>query len=124
MDDAECVLRKMVDMFATGNLDTLDSVVSTDYVDHQGLGNLEMHGREGFRRLVMAVRAPYKKEVWVRIEDLIGEGDSAAARLHWHHRKADGTVVERETINIIRSMNGQAVEHWGLTPRAARKARG
>lgn len=40
MDDAKCVLRKMVDMFATGNLDTLDSVVSTDYVDHQGLAIL------------------------------------------------------------------------------------
>jgi predicted SnoaL-like aldol condensation-catalyzing enzyme len=113
MDDAKCVMRKMVEIFATGNLETLDSVVSTAYVDHQGLGDLEIHGPEGFRRLVMAVRAPHKKDVWVRIEDLIGEGDGAAARLRWHHRQADGTVVERETINIIRSVNGQAVEHWG-----------
>jgi hypothetical protein len=28
---------------------------------------------------MMAVRAPHKTEVWVRIEDLIGEGDGAAA---------------------------------------------
>jgi predicted SnoaL-like aldol condensation-catalyzing enzyme len=113
VDDAKSVMRKMVEIFATGNLETLDSVVSTAYVDHQGLGDLEVRGPEGFRRLVMAVRAPHKKDVWVRIEDLIGEGDGAAARLRWHHRKADGTVVERETINIIRSMDGQAVEHWG-----------
>jgi predicted SnoaL-like aldol condensation-catalyzing enzyme len=35
------------------------------------------------------------------------------ARLRWHHIEADGTVVERETIDIIRSVDGQAVEHWG-----------
>jgi ketosteroid isomerase-like protein len=62
---------------------------------------------------VMAVRASHKTEVWVRIEDLIGEGDGAAARLRWHHKKADGTIVERETINIMRSRDGRAVEHWG-----------
>jgi ketosteroid isomerase-like protein len=62
---------------------------------------------------MMAVRAPHKTEVWVRIEDLMGEGDGPAARLRWHHKKADGTIVERETINIIRSRDGRAVEHWG-----------
>jgi hypothetical protein len=41
MDDAKRVMPRMVEIFATGNLDTLDSVVSTDYVDHQGLGDLE-----------------------------------------------------------------------------------
>jgi hypothetical protein len=110
MDDAKAVLRKMIEMFATGNLDTLDSVISTDYLDYQGLGDREIRGREGFRRLVMAV---HKAPVHVSIEDLIGEGDRAAARLRWHHIEANGTVVERETIDIIRSVDGQAVEHWG-----------
>jgi hypothetical protein len=47
MDDAKAVMRKMVEMFATGDLITLDSVVSTDYIDHQGIDGTEIRGREG-----------------------------------------------------------------------------
>ena len=33
MGDAKAVMRKMVEMFATGDLAALDSVVSTDYLE-------------------------------------------------------------------------------------------
>lgn len=111
--DAKAVMRRMVEMFATGDLTTLDSVVSTDYIDHQGIDGIELHGREGFGALVRAVHAPDGTALRVTIEELIGEGDRAAARLRWHHTGEDGRVVERETIDIIRSTKGLAVEHWG-----------
>lgn len=104
-------MRKMVDMFATGDLAGAESVVAADYVDHQG--DVETGGLDGFRNLVRTVHAPREGAVDVRIDDLISEGDRAAARLRWHHTNADGTVVERETIDIVRCVNGQAVEHWG-----------
>lgn len=113
MDDAKGVMRKMVEMFATGDLATLNSVVSTDYIDHQGIDGVEIEGREGFADLVRAVHAPYGTALRVTIEELIGEEDRAAARLRWHHTGADGRVVERETIDIIRSSKGLALEHWG-----------
>jgi predicted SnoaL-like aldol condensation-catalyzing enzyme len=113
MDDAKAVMRKMVEMFATGDLATLDSVVSTEYIDHQGIDGVEIHGREGFADLVSAVHAPHGTPLTVTIEELIGEGDKAAARLRWHHTGEDGAVVERETIDIIRAKDGLAVEHWG-----------
>jgi predicted SnoaL-like aldol condensation-catalyzing enzyme len=113
MDDAKAVMRKMVEMFATGDLTTLDSVVSTDYIDHQGINGTEIRGREGFADLVRAVHAPYGTALRVTIEELIGEGDKAAARLRWHHTGEDGRVVERETIDMIRTTSDLAVEHWG-----------
>jgi predicted SnoaL-like aldol condensation-catalyzing enzyme len=113
MDDTKAVMRKMVQMFATGDLAALDSVVSTNYVDHQGIDGRELRGREGFGDLVRAVLAPHGTALRVTIEDLIGDGDRAAARLRWHHTGEDGSVVERETIDIIRSTKGLAVEHWG-----------
>jgi predicted SnoaL-like aldol condensation-catalyzing enzyme len=113
MDDTKAVMRKMVQMFATGDLAALDSVVSTNYVDHQGIDGRELRGREGFGDLVRAVHAPHGTALRVTIEDLIGDGDRAAARLRWHHTGEDGSVVERETIDIIRSTKGLAVEHWG-----------
>jgi predicted SnoaL-like aldol condensation-catalyzing enzyme len=111
--DAKAVMRKMVEMFASGDLTTLDSVVSTDYIDHQGVNGIEIHGRDGFGDLVRAVHTPHGTALRVTVEELIGEGDRAAARLRWQHTGEDGGVVERETIDIIRSAKGLAVEHWG-----------
>jgi predicted SnoaL-like aldol condensation-catalyzing enzyme len=120
VDDSKAVMRKMVEMFATGDLAELQSVVSPEYLDHQGLGDREIHGPEGFRRLVIAIHRHPNTAVRVSIEDLIGEGDRAAARLRWLHTSADGTVVERETIDIIRCTDAQAVEHWGAEVSAPR----
>jgi predicted SnoaL-like aldol condensation-catalyzing enzyme len=108
MADAKVVMRRMVDMFATGNAADAESVVAAEYVDHQGPG-----GPEGFRDLVRAVHGSRQGEVRVLIDDLIGEGDRAAARLRWLHTNPDGTVVERETLDVVRCANGKAVEHWG-----------
>jgi hypothetical protein len=91
----------------------VDVVVSTDYIDHQGIDRSEIHGREGFGDLVSAVHAPHGTALRVTVEELIGEGDRAAARLRWYHTGEDGRVVERETIDIIRTTKGLAVEHWG-----------
>jgi predicted SnoaL-like aldol condensation-catalyzing enzyme len=113
MDDARGVMSKLVEMFATGDLDDVDSVVATNYLDHQGLGDTEIRGPDGFRRLVTAVHDRRNASVRVSIEDLIAEEDRAAARLRWLHTGADGYAVERETIDIIRCLDGQAVEHWG-----------
>ncbi len=112
-NDAKAMMRKMVDMFATGDLTTLDSVVSTDYVDHQGIDGTEIRGRAGFGDLVRAVHAPHGTALRVAIESLFGEGDSAAARLRWHHTGEDGRIVERETIDLVRVTRGQVIEHWG-----------
>ena len=46
------VLRSMVEMFDTGDVTAAASVVSPDYVDHQGLGAGEIYGVDGFCRVV------------------------------------------------------------------------
>ena len=108
MDDAKAVLRALVEMFATGDASDVEAIVSADYFDHQDGGR----GPDRFRALVHRVRDS-GEAVAVRAEDLIGEGDTAAARLLWTHANRDGSIVERETIDMIRCEDGQAVEHWG-----------
>jgi predicted ester cyclase len=108
MDDAKAVLRAMVEMFSTGDVRDVESFVSADYVDHQD----DLRGPESFRALVKRVHES-GSSVAVRFEDLIGDVDRAAARLRWTHTNRDGSIVERETIDMICCENGQAVEHWG-----------
>jgi predicted ester cyclase len=49
----------------------------------------------------------------VTIEDLIAEADHVAVRLQWHSTDANGKKIDRETIDILRFVNGIVVEHWG-----------
>ena len=118
MNDAKAVLRAMVEMFATGDVSDVESVVRADYVDHQD----DVHGPESFRALVKRLHESGDSVV-VRVQDLIGDADRATARLRWTHTNRDGSLVERETIDMVRCENGQAVEHWGAEVSRRKEAR-
>lgn len=112
-DETRHVLRRMVEAFRTGDTSAVNSFVSDEYLDHQGLRGVEIVGPEGFRQVVEAARSDLEG-LRVTIEDLIVEDDRAVARIRWvGTRPGDGGLVERETIDIIRCLNGRAVEHWG-----------
>jgi predicted ester cyclase len=106
------VMLKMVEAFGTGEVARVDQFISPDYVDHQGFGEGEVRGASGFAKVVhVARRAVAGLEV--RIEDVITEDDRVAARINWQGVSADGRMLERETIDIIRVVEDKAVEHWG-----------
>lgn len=99
-------------MFSTADLSGVDSIIAVGYIDHQGLEGIEIRGPEGFSRVVRAARSALP-DLQVDIEDLIAEGDRVVARLRWRGTQSTGERIERETIDIVRVANGQAVEHWG-----------
>lgn len=105
-------MKKIVDMFTTGDLTGVHSVIASDYVDHQGLAGVEIRGQHGFRQVVGAARTGLPN-LQVSIDDLIAENDKVIVRLHWHSTNPGGTTIDRETIDILRFIHGQAVEHWG-----------
>jgi predicted ester cyclase len=102
----------MVTAFDTGRVDDVAAYVDADYVDHQGLHGEEIHGVAGFARVVEVARGAYDA-LSVSIEDLIEEGDRAAARLRWIGTSATGDVACRETLEMVHVKDGRAVEHWG-----------
>lgn len=109
MADGQRVMHKIVEIFNTGDLDAVPSVVAAEYEDHQGLGDIEIRGPGGFQELVTAVR---RSGEHVEIEDLVAQGDRVAARLSWH-RSTEAGRTSRETIDILRIADGRAIEHWG-----------
>jgi hypothetical protein len=111
MNDAEAAARVIVDILATGDLDAVSAAVAEGYVDHQGLGGVEVRGWHGFRRVVEAVHE--SSDVRVTIEDIVAAGDTAALRLRWHGRNPTGQTVTRETLELLRFVDGRLVEHWG-----------
>jgi predicted ester cyclase len=109
--DAEAATRAIVDIFAKGDLDGVSSGVADDYVDHQGLGDIEVRGPDGFRQVVEAVHT--YSDVRVTIEDIVAAQDKAAVRLRWHGIDPSGRTVTRETLDLLRFVESRLVEHWG-----------
>jgi len=109
--EAEALTRKIVEIFDIGAVDLIPSVIAPEYVDHQGLGEKEIRGPDGFREVVEAVRRD--EGVRVTVEDLVADGERAAVRLRWYRVNQAGVVVTRETLDMLRFANGRLVEHWG-----------
>jgi predicted ester cyclase len=108
--EAEALTRKIVEIFDTGAFDLIPSLIDPEYVDHQGLGEKEIRGPDGFREVVEAARR--YEGLHVTVEDLVADEERAAARLRWHEVSQAG-VVTRETLDMLRFANGRLVEHWG-----------
>jgi hypothetical protein len=109
--EAEALTRKIVEIFDIGAFDLIPSVIAPEYVDHQGLGEQEIRGPDGFRAVVEAVRRD--EGVHVTVEDLVADEERAAVRLRWYAVNQAGVVVTRETLDMLRFANGRLVEHWG-----------
>ncbi|MYD28365.1 MAG: ester cyclase [Dehalococcoidia bacterium] len=104
----------MVQFFNTGDLSALPSVVATDYVDHQGVGQGPLLGPDGFAGVVRLSRDRHP-ELSVDIDELHVAGDVVVAKLNWSEPKPRGTEQHtyRRTIEVVRFAEGLAVEHWG-----------
>ena len=82
VNENKIATKKIVDIFNSGDLSEVDSLFSSEYVDHQRPSWLDVNGSEEFKQIVMGARKSLPK-LRVTIEDVIAEGNTVVARLHW-----------------------------------------
>jgi predicted SnoaL-like aldol condensation-catalyzing enzyme len=104
--------KKIVEIFNTGDLSEVEALFSAEYVDHQKPAWLDVAGAEEFKQIVLGARKSLPN-LHVTIEALIAEGDTVVARLHWQSTQPAGKNVDRETIDMLRFVDGKVAEHWG-----------
>jgi hypothetical protein len=102
------VLTRMVAAFASGDASNAAEFVSDRYVDHQ----TGLRGVAGFADVVRAARAEYRTLDAQPLTVLDSRG-FACARVIWRGTRADGTRINRETLDMVRAVGGRALEHWG-----------
>jgi predicted SnoaL-like aldol condensation-catalyzing enzyme len=112
IDANKASVRKIIEMFNTGELSEADFFFSSVYVDHQRPSWLDINGSEEFKQIVLSARKSLPN-LRVTIEDVIAEDDRVVVRLQWWSTHPDGKKIERETIDILRFAQRKAVEHWG-----------
>lgn len=75
------LMRKIVEMFETGDLSNVAAVISGEYVDHQGVAGTPITGRDGFGRVVQAARAGFSE-----LDVIIIRFAGGRASEHWGAR--------------------------------------
>ncbi len=106
-------MKKIADIFSTGDLTYVDSIFSPGYIDHQNdnkrsSGNVD--GPEEFKQIVKGARKSLP-DLKVTIKDLIVESNKVVARFNWH---SINIKHKRETIETLLIKNGLVIEHWGV----------
>jgi len=107
----KAVFRKLVDIYAAGDLSTLDQCVAPNYVGHPSAGDRDI---EGLRQSIQYFHNLfiYTKDSF-RIEDQLVDGEKVATRMTAHVQvRETGEPVTLLGINIARIVDGKIVEEW------------
>ncbi len=119
-DSAEArkaVFRKLVEIYATGDLSALDQVVAPDYVGHPSAGDRDL---EGLRQSILYFHNLfiYTKDSF-RIEDQLVDGEKVVTRMTAHVQvRETGEPITLLGINIARIVDGKLVEEWNTWEQA------
>lgn len=110
--DTKSALDQIIEIFNTGNTAQVESLFSSNYIDHQRPNFITVDGPEEFKQIVQLARKSLTT-LTVTIEETTIDEDKLIARLHWTSIDLQGKKKERETIDTLRFVNGQIIEHWG-----------
>jgi len=113
--------RQFYDAVNAGDMDGAMSLIADDFVDHEEFAGLP-RDREGVRQFFELMRSAFP-DFRVDVEDMIVEGDKVAVRMRMSgtHQgdfmgmPGTGRRFAVTTIDIVRVVDGKAVEHWGAT---------
>lgn len=111
------IRRAFEEVYNQGNLDTVDELVSSDFVAHSA--SQDIHGPAGMKRYVAALREAFP-DLHMTIDDQILDGDKVVTR--WTARGTHtgpyqgipptGRHGTMTGIDIDRIVDGKAVECW------------
>ncbi len=107
----KAVFRRLVEMYAVGDLAGLDEVIAPNYVGHVSAGDRDL---EEFRQSILHFHKifVYSPDSF-QINDQLADGDKVATRMTAHVKlRETGEPVTLIGINIARIVDGKLVEEW------------
>jgi len=125
-ESKKAVFRRLVGIYARGDLSALEEVIAPDYVGHASAGDRDL---EGFRRSIVHFHELFVYEAdSFEVNDQFVEGEKVATRMTAHvNVRATGEPITLIGINLARIVDGKIVEEWNtweqLQPGGASQAR-
>jgi predicted SnoaL-like aldol condensation-catalyzing enzyme len=110
-ESRKAIFRKLVDLYAAGDVTSLDQVIPPDYVGHTSAGDRD---REGFLQSILYFHSVfvYARDSFI-VEDQLVDGEKVVTRMTAHvHSRDTGEPITLLGINIARILDGKIVEEW------------
>ena len=110
-ESRKAVFRTLVDLYAAGDVASIEQVIPPDYVGHVSSGDRD---REGFLQSILYFHNLfiYTKDSFI-IEDQLVDGEKVVTRMTAHVRsRKTGEPKTLLGINIARIVDGKIVEEW------------
>ncbi|MCC6366238.1 MAG: nuclear transport factor 2 family protein [Bryobacterales bacterium] len=110
-ESRKAVFRSLVDLYAAGDVSSLDQVIPPDYVGHVSAGDRD---REGFLQSILYFHNLfiYTKDSFI-IEDQLVDGEKVVTRMTAHvHSRETGEPITLLGINIACIIDGKILEEW------------
>ena len=109
------------DLFNQGKLSIADDLFAEDFIDREVPPGWPDRGPESVRYLVTMFRNAFP-DLTFRVEELIAEGDTAAARVVWTgtHRgnwagvAPTGRAVQQMQMHFMHFRDGKMIEHMAV----------
>src|SRR5262245_59116253 len=109
------------EVMGKGNLKVIDELVDASFVEHYVPDPKMQANREGLAQTMTMFRTAFP-DLQITVDDLIAKGDKVWAYTTMRGTNkgafmgmpATGKKVEVKGLDIVRFVNGKAVEHWGL----------
>ena len=118
--DRATISRIYEEVFNAGNLEQVDTLIATEYIDHNPIGLGGKSGIEGFKQTVRALRFAFP-DLRFSVEQMIVNGDQVVARttMRGTHKNSfmgvdpTGKPVTVSGFDIFRVADGVVTERWG-----------
>jgi predicted ester cyclase len=110
-DENKAVVRRFItEVLEAGNLEVIDQLLATDYVN-PGMGGVD---RPGFKGMLAGLVAALPQRRF-EIEDLVADGDAVVARFKFNMTTAAGETLSARGLTYYRLRNGQIIEDDPIT---------
>lgn len=118
--DRATISRIYEEVFNMGKLEQADTLIATEYIDHNPIGLGGKSGREGFKQTVRALRFAFP-DLRFSVEQMIVNGDQVVTRttMRGTHKNSfmgvdpTGKQVTVSGFDIFRIADGVVAERWG-----------
>jgi predicted ester cyclase len=109
------------EVMGKGNLKLIDELVADSFVEHYAPDPNTPANKAGLTQTMTMFRAAFP-DLQVTVDDIIAKGDKVWAygtmrgtnKGEFAGMPATGKKIEAKFFDIVRFVNGKAVEHWGL----------
>ena len=110
-ESKKAVFRRLVEIYATGNLAALEEVIAPNYIGHASAGDRDF---EGFRQGIQYFHGLFVHDKNAfEVNDQFVEGHKVATRMTAHVKmRSTGEPITLIGINLAHIVGGKIIEEW------------